>query len=348
MSAVVAILSPGALASVQDLGRHGYRRFGVPRAGTLAPDLLRIANRLVGNPDGSPAIEFFVGGLALAARDEPLQLGFAGNFAVEIVASDGAKRLLPSWRSVVLAPGEQARCGMIAGSRVGVVAVAGLAPPRLLGSASTYARAGLGQLLGAGDQLPATSVAPGTPCHWLPAPPAVAAPDTPIRLVLGPQDDHFSTAALVTLESVTYTVSREADRMGMRLDGPVLEHKPGMTEIASDGIVPGAIQVPGNGLPIVLLADGQTAGGYPKIATVISADLPRLAALPPGAPLRFSLIDLAGAALAARQAEAELLACLAAIEPLGPEGGIDLNALYTENLVSGMINAQAEEWKLLL
>lgn len=137
--------------------------------------------------------------------------------------------------------------------------------------------------------------------------------------------------------------------MGVRLQGPALTHRPDKgAEIVSDATVPGSIQVPGNGQPIVLLADGQTVGGYPKIGTVASADLARLATAPVGAELRFEAVTVAQAETLAREHEAGLQQLLKTIEPLALDGDIDLGAIYTANLVSGIIDAQhpegAETW----
>ena len=160
-----------------------------------------------------------------------------------------------------------------------------------------------------------------------------------MRVVLGPQADHFDAAALASFFGSEYQVSTEVDRMGVRLQGPALLHNDRGGEIVSDATVPGSIQVPGNGLPIVLLADGQTAGGYPKIATVISADLPRLAVAAVGTPLRFESVTVAQAEVLAREHEAGLRRLLSAIEPLALDGDVDLHAMYNANLVSGMIDA---------
>ena len=138
-----------------------------------------------------------------------------------------------------------------------------------------------------------------------------------------------------------FRISRDADRMGLRLEGTPLQHRPDKgAEIVSDAAVPGSIQVPGNGLPIVLLADGQTVGGYPKIGTVASADLGRLATAPIGAELRFEAVTVAQAEAAARAHEAALQQLLRSIEPLLTDGDIDLDAIYRSNLVSGIIDAQ--------
>ena len=138
-----------------------------------------------------------------------------------------------------------------------------------------------------------------------------------------------------------WRLSRDADRMGLRLEGPPLRHRPDKgADIVSDAVLPGSVQVPGNGQPIVLLADGQTMGGYPKIATVASADLGRLARAAVGTVLRFQAVTVAQAEAAAREAEAQLQRVLAAIEPLTLVDGVDLAALYGHNLISAMIDAR--------
>ncbi|MDQ5915504.1 MAG: 5-oxoprolinase (ATP-hydrolyzing) subunit [Pseudomonadota bacterium] len=340
-AATLRIVFPGALASVQDSGRPGLRKVGVPRAGALELGWLRIANALVGNAQDAAAIEFFGGGLVLRAEAEPLRVGLAGHFSVEVIGSEDRREKVSGWRSVQLLPGQQLRCGMTLGSRVGYVAVAGLNCPRLLGSASTYARAGFGRLLGAGDVLEAVA-ASGHDLRLatMPTPEAAEAAEMTIRVVPGPQADYFAAATLASFFAAPLRVTAESDRMGMRLDGVTLVHLPEKgADIASDATVPGSIQVPGNGKPIVLLNDGQTAGGYPKIATVISADLPRLAVLPVGAALRFVPVSVAEAEAAARDRELALRETIANLVPLIDQGSVDLDALYGGNLLSGMVNA---------
>lgn len=338
MSARLSVVFPGAMASLQDLGRTGLRKVGVPRAGALEPGWLRIANTLVGNNEGAAAIEFFGGGLMLKAEESPVRLAFAGYFTVDLVALDGSRRSMAGWQSLLLHPGEQLRFGITLGARVGYVALAGIEVPTLLGSASSYARAGLGGLLKGGDVLLA-AVAKNGPESMLVSPPALV--DDSVRVVFGPQADYFSDAAKSQFLAATYHVTAEADRMGMRLDGTTLEHLAVKgVEIASDATVPGSIQVPGNGKPIVLLNDGQTAGGYPKIATVISADLPRLAIRLPGAPVRFRAVDVVEAEAAARRRESELRQLINSARPLLDAASIDLGALYSENLVSGVVGTE--------
>jgi biotin-dependent carboxylase-like uncharacterized protein len=244
---------------------------------------------------------------------------------------------------VRLQRGQVLRIGALSGSVVGYLAVeGGFDVAHALGSQSTYTRAGLGGFDGravrAGDILPLQRTdADMREERQLPAR-ALAAPPPRIRVVLGPQDDYFSPQGIRTLLTSTYTVSPASDRMGMRLEGPALEHAKG-ANIVSDGIAPGAIQVPGNGLPIVLLADRQTTGGYPKIATVIAADLPVLGRLAPGADIAFEAVSIEAAEAAYRR-QASLLAALPSqVVAVGSAGAIDAAALLAANLVSGVVNA---------
>ena len=343
MSAWLEITHPGAMASIQDLGRPGFRRFGVAHAGALETGWLRVANALLGNVETAPAIEFFAGGLSVRALELPVRVALTGHFVADRIGH-GRRGRIASWRSVTLAPGETLRCGMVSPGRVGYLAVAGIDLPRQLGSASTDARSGFGgvdgRLLSAGVRLLANAGV-GDERMLRNPPPFDSAP---IRVVLGPQDDYFSPSSLACFLGGDYRISSAADRMGMRLDGPVLRHRPEKGgEIVSDATLPGSIQVPGQGQPIVLLADAQTAGGYPKIATVISADLPRLAVLAPGQRVRFTAVSVATAERAAMAREAAVRAQIADIQPLAETGEIDSQAIYAVNLISGVIDACAVE-----
>ncbi len=311
------VVSPGVLATVQDLGRYGARRFGVPTSGALEPAWLRIANVLAGEREDGPAIEFFLAELALRALDGDVRIGLAGDVAAE-VDRGGRREALGSWRSVTLRRGDVLRVGPPRPARVGYVALRELAVDDVLGSASTCLRGAFGGIAGRplrrGDVLEVSAGA-GGPERALPEPPRHRA--GAIRAVPGPQGEHFAPGALERLFASAYAVTSASDRMGTRLDGPPLAHRSAASaEIASDAIVPGAIQVPGSGLPIVLLADCQTIGGYPKIATVASADLPRLAVLAPGALVRFARASVEEAEALARGREAEVRALLGAIRSI--------------------------------
>ncbi len=317
--AALEVVVAGPLSSIQDLGRQGLRRLGVPRSGALDPVALRLANAVAGNAEEEAALEFLLLGPTLRAAHGAVRLGLAGDVEAVVEAREG-QRQVGSWRSVTLRPGESLRVGPTRGGRVGYLAVAGgLAAEVVLGSASTYLRGGFGgaggAALRAGQALsPRSASPPEGPERVLPRPPAAGGP---IRAVPGPQDDHFTEEALAAFFGGEYAVRHESDRMGMRLEGPRLAHRPERgAEIVSDATVPGSVQVPGSGQPIVLLADCQTSGGYPKIATVATADLPRVGRLAPGAHLRFERIGVAEAEDLARASEAEVRRLVRSVVPL--------------------------------
>lgn len=332
MFEVLACLVP---ASIQDLGRHGYRNCGVPVSGALDSVSLRLANALVRNPAHAAALEMRLTGPCLRAH-VPARVALAHATAT-IEGADGGRKPLPAWQSAMLTAGDILRIDTVQGG-VGYLAVAGgFAVPPVLGSRSTYARAGFGSLLRAGMMLPVgEGELSGPERAVLPAP--TFADGVPIRVIPGPQREMFTDEAFATFISADYTVTQEADRMGLRLSGPPLTHVAG-ADIVSDAVTPGAIQVPGDGRPIVLLADCQSVGGYAKIATVIAADLPRLGRLLPGNTLRFTTVDIAQACAALRAQEDWLADTIAGLRPM-PHGELDLAALYAANLVDGVIHAR--------
>jgi biotin-dependent carboxylase-like uncharacterized protein len=342
---MIEILDASLPATLQDAGRPGYRHLGVPLSGALDPGWLALANALAGNPPATAAIEIRLIGPRLRAT-KALSVALAGEFSASIEDAAGNRRSAGNWRSLTLAANDILDCGSLK-SGIGYLAVqGGFALPAVLGSRSTYARAGLGGIDGrgirAGDRLPVMQGdahpdgAGRTAISLrLPQPPGVA--DAPLRVIAGPQREYFSDAAWSAFITGEFTVSRAADRMGLRLDGPGLEHTRG-ADIISDAVTPGAIQVPGDGRPIILLADCQTVGGYPKIATVIGADLPRLGHALPGQTLRFTEVGIDQALAARREAAAALAALIASIVPDTPAPNLD--ALYNANLIDGVIHAQ--------
>jgi biotin-dependent carboxylase-like uncharacterized protein len=329
------IVDPGLAVAVQDRGRFGLRRFGVPVAGALDPILLACANALLGNDPDAAGLELLVGGPALAARDGAIAIALAGELSAQRVGADGAATPVRPWNAVVLAPGETLRIGP---PRAGIAYLAvsgGIRSAPILGSRATYRRAGLGGFLEKGGSLPCgapSALHQGKGWRW---------DNGPIRVLPGPQDDHFPRASLEALEHHAFTVGPASDRMGLRLssDAP-LKHNDKGAEIPTDGVVPGAIQVPGDGQPIVLLADGQTTGGYAKIATVISADLPRLGHLRPGDEVRFRRVGQAEARQALRDRQAAFVGWCAGL--VGAAGEIDRDALYRANLISGAVSGRDE------
>jgi biotin-dependent carboxylase-like uncharacterized protein len=315
MTGALQVLASSSIAMLQDLGRVGQQRYGVPVSGALDWVSLRIANVLAGSPDGTAAIEMFYRGPTLEVAAESVRVAAVGA-ALEVI-SGGATRRVPAGLSVRLARGDRLTVGPSDPSLVAYLAVeGGFALLGDLGSLSTFPRAGLGGVGGRplkkGDMLPLAAAA-ATERAERRAPKWDLTAPARVRVVFGPQDDHFTERARQTLVESTYAVSRQSDRMGMRLQGPTLEHARGFN-IVSDGTAPGSIQVPGNGLPIVLLADRPTTGGYPKIATVASVDVPALGRLRPGATIGFAAISVEDAEAARRELEARLAALRARFE----------------------------------
>ena len=347
MTGILVVLQPGLQTAVQDLGRMGSQRLGIPVSGALDPLALRAANVVAGNPQGLAGLEMAAVGPTLQVDADSVRVALAaaeGTFLL-VARADGSRLELSRLQSIRLARGDQLRVGAVKGSAVAYLAIeGGFALPAFLGSQSTYVRGGFGGLAGralvAGDELPlvraSAEARPEQRLERLDLEPARTA-----RVVLGPQDDYFTREAVAALLGSPYVVTREADRMGMRLAGPKLEHAKGYN-IVSDGIAPGSIQVPGSGQPIVLLADRQTTGGYPKIATVISADLAGMGRLLPGMAVRFSASTVREAQEARRALEAEMAILRQRLSTVGP-GGPDLDRLYDSNLVSGVVHADGHD-----
>lgn len=339
----VEFIDAGVGVSIQDGGRVGHRRIGVPLAGAADPVLLACANALLAQAADEAALEIALLGPTLRAQGAPLQLALAGDFAPRMTSTEGVVTPLASWRSITLQPGEVLTVGPCR-SGIGYLALAGGCDvPPVLGSRSTYARAALGGIDGraprAGDRLRA-GAAPGADRR---APRPFVRASGPLRMLPGPQDDHFDADEFARFTATEWRVSREADRMGARLEGPALRHRPDKgADIVSEAVVPGAVQVPAAGTPIVLGVDAQTIGGYAKIATVIRADLPRLAHARPGDLLRFAVVTRAEALAARREAAAAFADWVRRIEPLHGRGAAAIEtALQASNLISGMIDAGA-------
>jgi biotin-dependent carboxylase-like uncharacterized protein len=341
MTPRVEITEPGVANTVQDGGRRGWRSIGVPLSGAVDPVLMAAANRLLGNPADAAAIEMPLAGPALRAVDGPVRIALAGTVAARLLRSDGTPLDIGPAQTATLRRGDSLAVGAVRAGVAYLALAGGCRVPEQLGSRSTYARARLGgvdgRALRAGDRIACGPPAGDPGVEWR-APSPFAHPEGPIRVLPGPQDDAFTADAIATLLGRPYRVGRDSDRMGLRLEGPALKHRAG-ADIVSDGIAPGAIQVPASGQPIVLLADAQTVGGYAKIATVIRADLPRLAHARPGSELRFAAVtrEMAFAALL-DQAQA-LERWLQTVQPYRLPGSIDLDALRENNLVSGVVDA---------
>jgi allophanate hydrolase len=346
MSGALKVARAGLFDTVQDLGRIGYMALGMPTAGAMDRIALSLANALCGNPLGTAGLEIGVMGPDLLVEADSVRIALVGPLSPALIEGpDAPPKALESDRTHLLKRGQLLRVGMVEGSTTAYLAVAGgFALPSFMGSLSTYARAGIGgfkgRKLAQGDSLPLVrEQAPPGDDKKLGQPFDYGS--GPIRIVWGPQEDYFSEQGRRTFVESDYRVSKEADRMGIRFEGPTIEHAvsvdKGGADIISDGIGPGAIQVPGAGLPIVLLADRQTVGGYPKIATVASADLPRLGRLLPGQTVRFAPVSVEQAEALRRDQEARLARAIADLPVARPPGGIDLVRLYEENLIDGVV-----------
>lgn len=289
------VVRPGPLTTVQDLGRPGRAALGVGASGAVDRGALRLANRLLGNPERAAGLELTFGGLEVRARGDllvaltgargmletgPGTRGAAADRAAVLAAYDSAFPLPDGAVLRVLAP--------TAGLRTYLGVRGGIAVAPVLGSRSTDLLAGIGPArLADGDLLP-VGPAPAEPPAAVEVAP-VAAPatgDVRLQVVLGPRDDWFSAEAVRRLLTEPYEVSPESNRVGIRLDGPALERaRDG--ELPSEGVVPGAVQVPTGGRPVLFLADAPVTGGYPVVAVVVRADLDRAGQARPGQRLRF-------------------------------------------------------------
>jgi antagonist of KipI len=302
------VLRPGLLTTVQDGGRWGHQALGVPVSGAMDTVSLRRANGLVGNADDAAVLEVTLMGPRLRARGD-LTVAAAG--AAFVLDVDG--RAVPEGGSFSLPSGAVLTFGRRAtGARAYLAVGGGIDVAPVLGSRSTHLVSGIGGLAGralrAGDVVPVGPPSE-TRAGRVPAPPArVGAAHGPrtLRVVLGPQDDWFTPASLDALVSATFVVSPRSDRMGYRLDGPPIVAAR-RDELVSEPVPFGAIQVPSGGSPILLMADRQTAGGYPKIATVIAADLPAAGQLAPADEVRFTVCTRAEALAALIANERALL-----------------------------------------
>jgi biotin-dependent carboxylase-like uncharacterized protein len=314
---VLRVLAPGLLTTVQDGGRPGLRRLGVPSGGAADPPALRLANLLAGNPEGAAGLEITHAGPTLEVEAGTVRVALTGECAVTVDDAGGRRRPGGPWSSLTLRRGDRLHLGRVtAGLRCYLAIAGGLAVAPVLGSAATDLRGGWGGLDGralrAGDLLPLSPIRPGGGAEAGLEPPPWWPPGAAVRAVPGPQDDHFTATALERLGTAAWTVTPASDRIGLRLDGPELEHR-GAAEIVSDACLPGSVQVPGSRRPIVLLVDGGTTGGYPKIATVASADIGALGRLRPGATVRFELVDVATAERLRRELEAWFAAAAVAV-----------------------------------
>lgn len=292
--------TPGT--TIQDLGRPGYRRYGVTRSGAMDPIALQIANCLVGNPFDTPAIELSIGGADFRVAAESIRVALhGGDFSLALNGYPA-----PVSTSLHLRKGDIISIG---GARHRIrcyLAIeGGLKLEPTLGSCATHIRAGLGGLDGraleTGLELELCTPSATARREFSLPYSAFPKPRRQFRVVMGPQAHRFTEGGIHTLlQSTAFRIDKDSDSVGYRLKGSRIEYI-GDGNIVSDPVVPGCIQVPASGLPLILMADCPTTGGYPKIATIISTDLPDLAQLPPGSEVSFRAVTLEEAQLARSQ-----------------------------------------------
>lgn len=297
VDATFLVRRAGPLVTLQDGGRPGLMRFGVPESGPMDRGSFAIANIALGNAETAPAIEISMGGLALDCLEGAVTFAVAGGgFRMSL---DGTAH--GAWTVATVTAGSRL---VVEPGRWGswtYLAFAGrLRSRRWLGSASTYAPAGLGGgILAAGQELVIEAAERREARHGAITCPVSARPRQSVRVVLGPQERCFPRERIDALLSETFTLTTAYDRMGVRLAGPSLQPG-GALDLPSEAISRGAIQVSGDGVATVLLADHQTTGGYPKIATIVSEDLDGFVQLRSRSPVTFSAITPEAAVQSAR------------------------------------------------
>jgi antagonist of KipI len=292
------VIHPGIYTTYQDLGRRGLRKLGIPISGAMDRSALRAANLLVGNAESQPGVEVTLQALEMVAL-KPLIVAVTGADLQFSINSD----YHPPWRSFLLRAGDVVHFRRRkSGLRAYLAVRGGFRAPTFMGSCSVFEKGSMGSPLRK-DEILEVGDAPSGPFHeiripeeFLPNP----SDRTSIRVIMGPQTEAFTSQGVKTFLQSTYRITPQSDRIAYRLDGPRINHR-GRADIISEPVVPGSIQVPNDGRPIILTVDAHVTGGYAKIATAISADLDLLAQALPGDTIRFEETDQA----VARQARTE-------------------------------------------
>jgi antagonist of KipI len=289
---LIEVLAPGLFTTVQDLGRPGYGPIGVSASGAADPTGLRLANVLLGNPQNSAGLEMTLqGGQFLFPEGGVVALG-GSDFGAEV---DG--QAIAPWTVYSIPAGRILKCGRSrSGARCYVCVRGGIRVPLILGSASTHILSGLGgfegRALRRGDRLEIGPEPAGPARRSLhPDLMPLMTGHAVIRVTSGPQAEWFTEASVASFYASTYTVTADANRMGIRLSGAPLQLAI-TSELISEGVALGCVQAPAGGQPLILFVEQQTTGGYAKIANVIAADLPALGQLKPGDQIRFERVDL--------------------------------------------------------
>jgi biotin-dependent carboxylase-like uncharacterized protein len=298
---VFHVLKPGLFTTIQDLGRYGCLKYGVPVSGAMDEFSLIAANLMVANGSNDACLEITLIGPELQAL-KTTQIAITGGVSSPKVNGQH----VPMWRTLLINEGDVISFGkMESGSHAYISIRGGIDTPPVLGSRSTYVRGGLGGI--GGRQLKTGDIIEGFDVSFLEA--QLSMPEELVpqftgyfvaHIIFGPQEDMFTEKGKNSFLSTPYEVTPEADRMGYRLEGQIIEHK-SRADIISDALLPGAVQVPKSGKPILIMRDAQTTGGYPKIAVVISSDLSFLGQAKPNDIIEFSEVTIKEARKKARE-----------------------------------------------
>ncbi|MQG20467.1 MAG: biotin-dependent carboxyltransferase [SAR202 cluster bacterium] len=291
---VLEVINPGITTTIQDLGRYGYQRYGLPVSGAMDVFSLRVANGLVGNDEREAGLEITAVGASFRFLSDAVIAITGGDLNPHI-----NNQAVSMWHPIVIEAGS--RLDFIesrAGFRAYVAIHGGIDVPLVLGSRSTDVRSGIGGLDGCSLQRNDILSIMTEESSLTFSGKTIRFDDIPVydhhhdvRILLGPQDDAFPSESISTLLSSTYRIGSASDRVGYRLEGPSIEHHTN-ADIISDATSFGTIQIPGDGMPIILFADRGTTGGYAKIGTVISADLGNLAQAAPGDTINFATVNV--------------------------------------------------------
>ncbi len=304
----VLVKQPGVLTTVQDKGRAGYQSSGFNVSGCMDQKAFRIANILVGNGEEEAVLEMTLMGPSLMILADAVIAVTGGDLQPKL-----NEKPLPMYRAVSVKRGDEITFGFAKdGSRAYMAVNGGFSVPGVMGSKSTNLKCKIGGFLGrklqANDLIPFASPKTALPSMESRRLEGVTykEKETVLRVILGPQEDYFTEEGIMTFLSGEYTVTGEFDRMGCRLEGKSISYKNGV-DIISDAIALGSVQVPSHGKPIIMLADRQTTGGYAKIATVISVDIPKLVQRSIGDKIRFQKVNVKQAQKLIKQEEREFI-----------------------------------------
>lgn len=306
----IKILQAGPLTTIQDKGRFGYQKSGIGQAGVMDQEAYAAANRLAGNLPGVAVLEMTMLGATLQFTEKHICALTGADMQAKL---DGVPQ--ERYKSFYVEAGQTLALGFAQSGLRGYFAVqGGIEVPKVLGSRSTDVKSHLGGLEGRalknGDELE-VGESDNMPPIYKSLPVPEYTDEVGVRAIPGPQDDFFTEKGIETFFNTSYTVTPQSDRMGIRLDGPAIENKSGV-DIVSDGITFGSVQIPANGMPIILMADHQTTGGYAKLATIASADLSKLAQIKPGQKIRFIKCTVLEAQLVSTE---KILAKVAKLSP---------------------------------